>query len=37
MMSNVADWFIGGLYLCFIFGVIMYTYYEIRIKIRKNK
>lgn len=37
MVSNVADWFIGGLYLGFIFGVIMYTYYEIRIKIKKNK
>jgi hypothetical protein len=35
MLSSNADWLIGGLFLAFIFGVIMYTYYEIRIKFRK--
>lgn len=28
----IADWFIAGLYIVFIVGVIMYAYYEIRNK-----
>ena len=35
MFTNVADWLIGGLYLAFIFGVVAYTYYAIRIKLKK--
>ena len=29
-MENIADWFIGLLYITFIAGVIGYAYYEIR-------
>jgi hypothetical protein len=35
MFQNIADWFIGGLYLAFILGVIMYTYFEIRNRLKK--
>jgi len=35
MLKNMADWFIGGLYIVFIIGIILYAYYEIRIKLRK--
>jgi hypothetical protein len=34
-MKNIADWFIGGLYITFILGVILYSYYAIRIKLKK--
>lgn len=33
-MVNIADWFMGLLYIVFIAGVIGYAYYEI--KNRKN-
>ena len=29
-MGNIADWFIGALYIVFIAGVIKYAYYEIK-------
>lgn len=32
MIKNVADWFIGGLFIAFLFGVILFAYYEIRSK-----
>lgn len=35
MLKNIADWFIGGLYISFIIGIIMFSYYEIRIKLKK--
>lgn len=35
MIKSIADWFIGGLYITFILGVILYAYYEIRIKLKK--
>jgi|GEM_PF-1724862 len=35
MIIDIADWFIGGLFLAFIFGVIIYSYYEIRIKFKR--
>jgi hypothetical protein len=31
-MDNIADWFMGLLYIAFIAGVIGYAYYEIRNK-----
>lgn len=31
-MSNIADWFISGLYIVFIIGVISFAYYEIKSK-----
>lgn len=35
MSISISDWFIGGLFLAFLIGVIMYSYYEIRIKLKK--
>jgi hypothetical protein len=35
MIKNLADWLIGGLYLAFILGVVLYSYYEIRIRSKK--
>jgi hypothetical protein len=35
-MGNIADWFMGLLYIAFIAGVIGYAYYEIRNR-RKRK
>lgn len=29
---NVSDWFVGGLYVIFILGVVLYSYFEIKIK-----
>lgn len=35
MFHDIADWFIGGLYLAFILGVIMYTYFEVRNRFKR--
>ncbi len=35
MFHNIADWLVGGLYLAFILGVIMYTYFEIRNRLKR--
>lgn len=35
MIKNLADWLIGGLYITFILGIVLYSYYEIRIKLKK--
>jgi hypothetical protein len=32
MMSNIADWFITGLYLIFIAGVVIFAYYQIKMR-----
>ncbi len=32
---NIADWFIGGLYLVFIIGVIQFAYYEMKNRRKK--
>jgi hypothetical protein len=34
-MTSITDWFIGGLYLAFILGIVLYAYYEIRIKFKR--
>lgn len=32
MDINIADWFVGGLYIVFLAGVILYAYYEVRMR-----
>lgn len=34
-MSCLADWFIAGLFIVFLAGVILYTYYEIEKRMKK--
>ena len=30
MAINMVDWFVGGMFIAFIIGVILFAYYEIR-------
>jgi len=30
MTFNIADWFIGGMYIVFIAGVVLFAYFQIK-------
>jgi len=35
-MNDIADWFIGLLYIVFIAGVAGYAYYEVKNRIKRK-